>query len=116
EFPMGRLKSWPAKTARSLSARLDRLRDTLDRLHGRLREAVADAVGASVAGAAQDAVHAALLRPAVGSVDDARPLRPSSRTWDDPSYNADPWAAREEDYRSAYWQGPRHPKGAAPPA
>ena len=36
---MSRIKSWTAKAAHSLSTHLDRLRETLDRLHGRLREA-----------------------------------------------------------------------------
>ena len=39
---MSRVKSWTAKAAHSMSGHLDRLRETLDRLHGRLREAVAE--------------------------------------------------------------------------
>ncbi len=58
---MSRINSWAARAARSLSAHLDRLRETLDRLHGRLKEAVADAVSGSTAMAVKDAVLAAML-------------------------------------------------------
>jgi hypothetical protein len=54
-FPSSR-----AGLARALAGRLDRLRLTLDELGGRLREAVAAAVGTEVGGAARAAVRAAL--------------------------------------------------------
>ncbi|HVS38480.1 MAG TPA: hypothetical protein VMS17_23175 [Gemmataceae bacterium] len=104
---MSRFKSWAARTARSLSAHLDRLRDTLERLHGRLREAVAEAVGGSVASTAQDAVREALVHPAVAPVENSRSFRRPSRPWDEPNYH-DPWAARDEDYYSAYRQEHRY--------
>ncbi len=61
DFTMNREKSWAARTARFLSAHLDRLGDALERLRGQLREAVAEAVGAGAAGVVQDAVRAALI-------------------------------------------------------
>ena len=73
---MSRAKSWAARAARSLSAHLDRLRDTLERLHGRLKEAVAEAVGGSAAAAVKDAVLAALLAHDISPTYERPPYRP----------------------------------------
>jgi hypothetical protein len=101
---MSRAKSWAARAARSLSAHLDQLRETLERLHGRLREAVAEAVSGSTAVAVKDAVLAALLAHDVAPAYERPPYRPyeQSRYRDDPY-----WPNREENPHRPTWQ--RHP-------
>ena len=102
---MSRLKSWAARAARSLSAHLDRLRETLDRLHGRLREAVAEAVSGSTAGAVKDAVLAAMLAPDVSPPYESPTFRTSSRPYDQPRYRDGPsWS--EDPYRSSWERDP----------
>jgi hypothetical protein len=62
---------WSAHAARVLSGHIDRLRDTLGALGERLRAAIAQAIGGTVAGAVQDAVYLLL------EVSDEPPSRPS---------------------------------------
>jgi hypothetical protein len=55
-----------ARAHRALTAHLERLRTTLAALTVRLREAVAQAVGGTVAGAVREAVHALVIEPPSG--------------------------------------------------
>jgi hypothetical protein len=57
---MPSLPPWSVLLGRSLAAHLDQLRSTIDALGGRLRDAVAQAVGQSVAGTVREAVRALL--------------------------------------------------------
>ena len=98
---MSRAKSWAARAARSLSAHLDRLRETLERLHGRLKEAVAEAVGGGAAAAVKDAVLAALLAHDVSPTYE----RPSYRAYEQSRYrDGSYWPDREEDPYRPSWQ------------
>jgi hypothetical protein len=54
---------WSGRAARVLSGHIDRLRDTLGALGERLRAAIAQAIGGTVAGAVQDAVYLLLEVP-----------------------------------------------------
>jgi hypothetical protein len=102
---MSRIKSWAARAARSLSAHLDRLRETLHRLHGRLREAVAEAVSGSAAGAVKDAVLAALLAQEASPAYESQGYHASSRTYDQPRYRDGPsWS--EDPYRPSWEHDP----------
>ena len=102
---MSRAKSWAARAARSLSAHLDRLRDTLERLHGRLKEAVAEAVGGGAAGAVKDAVLAALLAHDVAPTYE----RPSCRPYEQSRYrDGSYWPEREEDPYRPSWERDRY--------
>src|SRR6202011_404462 len=80
---------------RRLAVHLDRLRNTLDTLGQRLREAVSHSVGEAVAGAVREAVHAVLADLNTRHLLPNPPIRlpRSSRPWwqdpDDPEY--DPW-------------------------
>jgi hypothetical protein len=91
---MSKLKSWVTQAARSLSHHLDRLRDTLTRLHGRLREAIAEAVSCNTASVVKDAVLAAMLAPKLVS---AYPSSSYSTSYDryrhrdGPYYDDDPY-------------------------
>ena len=72
---------------RSLGRHLGRLGDSLARLAGQVREAVAQAIGQAVAGAVGEAVHAALdSRPAHPALlpGPAGPLRRSPALWREP--------------------------------
>jgi hypothetical protein len=102
---MSRVKSWAARAARSLSAHLDRLRETLERLHGRLKEAVAEAVSGSTAVAVKDAVLAAMLAHEVTPAYESQCYRTSSRPYEQPTYRDGPyWAERNEDPYRPSWQ------------
>jgi hypothetical protein len=102
---MSRIKSWTAKAARSLSGHLDRLRETLDRLHGRLREAVAEAVSGGAAEAVKDAVLTALLASEVSSAYEAPTYRTSSAAYDPPRYRyGSSWNRPTEDPYRPSWQ------------
>ena len=83
---MKRSIRWAAKTAHALAGHIARLRDTLDLLGDRLREAVARAVSQSVAGAAQDAVHSLLTEAPVAYAppyNQSSFSHPSARWWAD---------------------------------
>src|SRR5205085_1230224 len=54
---------WSGRAARVLSGHIDRLRDTLAALGERLRAAISQAIGGTVAGAVQDAVYLLLEVP-----------------------------------------------------
>ena len=105
---MSRSRSWAARAARSLAAHLERLRDTLNRLNGRLREAVAGAVGGGAAAAVEDAVRALLAGPAVTNIDS--PTYPSpSRAWTSADYRDHPsWASRGEATYDPYDEARHH--------
>src|ERR1700676_2587775 len=94
---MNRSLRWAARTARLLAGHVGRLRDTLELLRERLREAVARAVGQTAAGAARDAVHSLLAHSPADPDWSDRPsyARPSSGTWADPDYRDYP-PGREE--------------------
>jgi hypothetical protein len=105
EALMSRIKSWTAKAAHSLSAHLDRLRETLDRLHGRLREAVAEAVSGGAANAVKDAVLAAMLASEVSSAYEAQTYRTSSAAYDPPRYRyGSSWNNSTEDTYRPSWE------------
>ena len=105
---MSRIKSWTAKAARSLSGRLDRLRETLDRLHGRLREAVAEAVSGGAAEAVKDAVLTAMLASEVSAAYEPQTYRTSSAAYDPHRYGYDSsWNSPTEDpYRPSWERDP----------
>jgi hypothetical protein len=75
---------------RALTARLERLGETLDALRERLQEAVAQAIGQAVAGAVREAV-VALLSELPG-----RSNRSSSSTWSSDPYRPG-WPERREN-------------------
>ena len=102
---MSRLKSWAAKAARSLSTHLDRLHQTLDRLHGRLREAVAEAVSSGAAVAVKDALLAAILNPDVSPAYESATYRTSS-PWHQQQRYRDGSYASENPYRSSWERDP----------
>lgn len=60
---MSSKKSWLARAGQTLADRLDRLRYDLESMHERLRAAVAQAVGQTIADIVQDAVNAVLDTP-----------------------------------------------------
>ena len=64
---MPTFRSWVRRASESLAARLDRLRQTFDQFRSQLRDAVAQHVGQTVAGAVRDAVQQLL--------DDGSPAR-----------------------------------------
>jgi hypothetical protein len=102
---MSRIKSWTAKAARSLSGHLDRLRETLDRLHGRLREAVADAVSGGAAEAVKDAVLTAMLASEVSAAYEPQTYRTSSAEYDPHPYRyGSSWNSSAEDPYRPSWQ------------
>jgi hypothetical protein len=104
---MSRTKSWTAKAARSLSGHLERLRETLDRLHGRLREAVAEAVSGGAAEAVKDAVITALLASEASSAYEAPTYRTSSAAYDPPRYRyGSSWSPAEDPYRPSWQHDP----------
>jgi hypothetical protein len=72
---------------RTLSDRLDRLRDTFDDLAVRLRSAVADAVGETLGDVIREAVLRTLNGLAGNAAADRRPS--SSSRWDDPYCRSD---------------------------
>lgn len=78
---------------RSLAARLDRLRDTLDGLRQRLREAVVRSVGETVGAAVREALGAVLVH---GAPDEEKYV------YDSPPHYHDPplW----HDQREPHWQ------------
>src|ERR1022692_1185104 len=102
---MSRIKSWTAKAAHALSTHLDRLREALDRLHGRLREAVAEAVSGGAAEAVKDAVLTAMLASEVTSAYEAQTYRTSSAAYDPPRYRyGSSWDNSTEDPYRPSWQ------------
>jgi hypothetical protein len=105
---MSRIKTWTAKAAHSLSAHLDRLRETLDRLRDRLREAVAEAVSGGAANAVKDAVLTAVLASEASCVYEAEAYRASSAAYDPPRYRyGSSWNNSAEDpYRSTWERDP----------
>jgi hypothetical protein len=102
---MSRFKSWAARAARSLSTHLDRLHQTLDRLHGRLREAVAEAVSGGAAVAVKDALLTALLSPDVSPAYESATYR-SSTSWHPQQRYRDGSYASENPYRSPWERDP----------
>jgi hypothetical protein len=97
---MNRSLRWAARAARALAGHVNRLRATLDPLAARLREAVARAVGQSVADAALDAVHALLAEAPAEPFPAAATsyARPSPHLWQDPEYRAAPsWRDDPDD-------------------
>jgi hypothetical protein len=101
---MPSLPPWGVLVGRSLAAHLDHLRCTIDALAGRLRDAVAQAVGQSVAGTVHEVVRALL---ATGPPEPESPFAArtpeSSGWWRDeqdrhwPVTRANPWSYDEED-------------------
>ena len=110
---MNRSARWAARTARALAGHIDRLRDTLELLGERLRDAVARAVGQGVAGAAQDAVRSLLDDPYLpsASVEDRPFARRPAAAWRDP--RDDPWADDPDDYYEARSYAGRDEQDAA---
>ncbi len=102
---MSRIKSWAARAARSLSQHLDRLRETLTRLHGRLREAVAEAVSGSTAGAVKDAVLAAMLAHEDPPSYQSASYGASTRSYDQPRYRDGPYW-NDDPYRPSWDRDP----------
>jgi hypothetical protein len=83
---------------RSLARHLDRLRQALDALGQRLREALAHTVGQAVAGAVREAMQAVLAggpRPA-RPVPGARTRDPPAPLWHEPQ--EPPWPAEADDW------------------
>ena len=101
---MNRSLRWAARTAHALAGHIGRLRATLDLLGERLRDAVARAVGQSVADAAHDAVHSLLAASPADPDPFAEPsyARASSSVWyDDGRRAARSWHDDPDDpYRS----------------
>jgi hypothetical protein len=87
---------WSAQAARVLSGHIDRLRDTLGALGERLRAAIAQAIGGTVAGAVQDAVYLLLEIPDESSSRPShdRSLRPAWRGTEDEGW---PWHEDRDD-------------------
>jgi hypothetical protein len=102
---MSRFTSWAARAARSLSAHLDRLHQTLDRLHDRLREAVAEAVGGGAAVAVKDAIVAAMLFPDVAPTYEPPRYHTASRPYEQQRYRDGSYAS-ENPYRSSWERDP----------
>jgi hypothetical protein len=122
---MNRSLRWAARTAHALAGHLNRLRDTLDLLSERLRDAIARAVGQHVAGAAQEAVESLLA----DTLPDSVPLAPSSYArsashyWQDPGGRAtrswqdepdDPYRPMSEEDREEDWPEAHRPTSATP--
>src|SRR5260370_23498437 len=87
---------WSGRAARVLSGHIDRLRDTLGALGERLRAAISQAIGGTVAGAVQDAVYLLLEvpdEPTSRSPHD-RSLRPTWRGSEDEDW---PWYEDRDD-------------------
>jgi hypothetical protein len=105
---MSRSRHWAARAARSLAAHLDRLRETLTRLNGRLREAVAAAVGGGAAAAVEDAVRALLTGPAAPAMD-SQSHRSPSHLWGGADYRDHPsWASHDGASYDLYDQDRRY--------
>ena len=102
---MSQSKSWAARAARSLSTHLDRLHQTLDRLHGRLREAVAEAVSGGTAVAVKDAILAAMLSPNASPSYESATYRTSSPWHEQQRYRDGSYRA-ENPYRSSWERDP----------
>ena len=102
---MSRLKSWAAKAARSLSHHLDRLRETLIRLRGRLREAVTEAVSGSAAAAVKDAVLAAMLAREIPPSYESPSYGTPTRSYDQPRYRDGPYW-NDDPYRPSWVRDP----------
>ncbi|HVS36389.1 MAG TPA: hypothetical protein VMS17_12555 [Gemmataceae bacterium] len=102
---MSKLKSWAARAARSLSHHLDRLRETLTRLHGRLREAVTEAVSGSAAATVRDAVLAAMLAPEATPTYASPNYGSSSRPYDQHRYRDGPYWS-DDPYRPSWDRDP----------
>jgi hypothetical protein len=109
---------------RSLAAHLDHLRCTIDGLAGRLRDAVAQAVGQSVAGTVHEAVRTLL---GTGPPEHESPYasnrtsEPSAWWRDDPDRrwpvaSANPWADPYEEDEEPDHFGRSEPSEEAPPA
>jgi hypothetical protein len=96
---MSRIASWLDAARRSLAHHLERLRQALDALGQRLREALAHTVGQAVAGAVREAMQAVLG----GGPCPARTV-PGDRTRDPPALlghepQESPWPAETDDGR-----------------
>ena len=102
---MSRIKFWAARSARLLSTHLDRLNQTLDRLHGRLKEAVAEAVSGGTAVAVKDAILAAMLRPDVSPSYESATYRTSSQGYQQQRYRDGSYGS-ENPYRSSWGRDP----------
>jgi hypothetical protein len=101
---MSRVKSWAARAARSLSTHLDRLHQTLDRLHGRLREAVAEAVSGGTAVAVKDAILTAMLSPEAPAYEPPR-YQTASRPYEQQRYRDGSYRS-DNPYRSSWERDP----------
>jgi hypothetical protein len=93
ELIMPAIPPWSRRVARSLAARLDRLRETFDHFYQQLRDALAQSIGRAVADAVRDAVYHLL---------DTDPPRYAAPSWRRPEEDS-PW---EED-RDPWDDGPR---------
>jgi hypothetical protein len=95
---MNRSMRWAARTARALAGHIDRLRDTLELLGEGLRKTVARAVGQTVAGAAQDAIHSLLTKsPAIPGPGATSPFDRQPR---------DPWTDQDPGTYPTWRDGP----------
>src|SRR5437764_14139030 len=106
-MPMRPFNSLFKPAGRALAGHLGTLRSSLDRLGGRLREAIAAAVGRAAADAVREAVRALL-----SELPEARGPQPSGRGLRPPPGLARPtWGPEEEDrdHHPAY--DPRSPWG-----
>jgi hypothetical protein len=86
---MAQIPPWSRRVARSLAARLDRLRATFDHFYQQLRDALAQSIARAVADAVRDAVYDLL---------DTSPPRYTAPSWrerqeEDPGWeeDRDPW-------------------------
>jgi len=109
-------RAWLRHAGRFLAERLDRLRATLDTLRERLRAAVCEAIGQTVAGAVHDAVHAVL---GATTSHEERPshyyLAPDASRpwWRDPEER--PWADDREHWYAGEEEEPSPKSPPAPP-
>jgi len=96
---------WRARARRSLDLHLERLHDTLAILTQRLRDAVAQAIGSTVAAAAREAIQVASTDPSCGPMTPQAAPRPryaSPPRWGEPPRypDDDPEALQEREWRA----------------
>src|SRR3954453_12071991 len=97
---MKTIRSWTDATGHSVAEHVDRLRRTLDGLTARLRDAVAVAVGETLAGTVQATVRAGLAGLTGGSLPRPAPPRYGGATssyWGD---GHDDWGAPNDHRHS----------------
>src|SRR4051812_33701237 len=109
-MPMRTFTSLIKPAGRSLAGHLGRLRDALDGLGGRLREAIAHAVARSPAGAVREAIQALLSELPEGP---PHPPAYHPHRWQGPSPGpARPlWGHQEQDPGRGFEDDPRSPWG-----